>query len=199
MAIYLVTMVLRKETAFPLRRAMERCWKKECCLPGVFCDSGDMPANLLCELNGYLMPCTSCLYGKWVEDVCVGQFGVFVYLVVIIVIIISTWLNGPVSQTRLQSWSAVQSRWSAGLTSSLTSSHVTSSSSVQRPSRRSRQTTRRVCRPRPHVTEHCTRRQACTVYLYTVRQKKWTNFLLCAYFYCSAETGEFLSHTLRKV
>ena len=30
--------------------------EKECCLLGVFCDSGDMPANLLCELNGYLMP-----------------------------------------------------------------------------------------------------------------------------------------------
>ena len=27
------------------------------------------------------MPCTSCLYGKWVEDVYTGQFGVFVYLV----------------------------------------------------------------------------------------------------------------------
>ena len=27
------------------------------------------------------MPCTSCLYGKWVKDVCAGQFGVFVYLV----------------------------------------------------------------------------------------------------------------------
>ena len=54
--------------------------EKECCLPGVFCDSGDTPANLLCELNGHLMPCTSCFYGKWVEDVCAGQFGVFVYL-----------------------------------------------------------------------------------------------------------------------
>ena len=41
----------------------------ECCLPGVFCDSGDTPANLLCELNGHLMPCTSCFYGKWVKDV----------------------------------------------------------------------------------------------------------------------------------
>ena len=49
---------------------MEMRWKK-CCLPGVFCDSGDTLANLLCELNGHLMPCTSCLYGKWVEDVCV--------------------------------------------------------------------------------------------------------------------------------
>jgi len=36
---------------------------KECCLPGVFCDSGDTPANLLCELNGHLMPCTRCFYG----------------------------------------------------------------------------------------------------------------------------------------
>ena len=55
--------------------------EKECCLPDVFCDSGDTPANLLCELNGHLVSCTSCFYGKWVEDVCTGQFGVFVYLV----------------------------------------------------------------------------------------------------------------------
>jgi len=55
--------------------------EKECCLPDVFCDSGDMPANLLCELNDHLILCTSCLYGKWVEDVCTGQFRVFVYLV----------------------------------------------------------------------------------------------------------------------
>jgi len=27
------------------------------------------------------MPCTSCFYGKWVEDVCTSQFAVFVYLV----------------------------------------------------------------------------------------------------------------------
>ena len=47
--------------------------------PGVFCDSGDTPANLLCELNGHLMPCTSCFYDKWVEDVCTGQFGVYYY------------------------------------------------------------------------------------------------------------------------
>ena len=60
--IYSVTMVLRKETAFPLCRAVER---KECCLPGVFSDSGDTPANHLCELNG------QCVCGKWVEDVCV--------------------------------------------------------------------------------------------------------------------------------
>ena len=52
------------------------------CLPSVFCDSGDTPANLLCELNGHLMPCTSCLYGKWVEDVCAGQ--IFWSIIVII-------------------------------------------------------------------------------------------------------------------
>jgi len=55
--------------------------KKECFLPGVFRENGDTLANLLCELSGHLIPCTSCLYGKWVEDVCAGQFGVFVYLV----------------------------------------------------------------------------------------------------------------------
>ena len=54
--------------------------EKECCLPDVFRDSGDTPANLLCELNGHLLPCTSCLYGKWVEDVCAGHFWVFIYL-----------------------------------------------------------------------------------------------------------------------
>jgi len=36
--------------------------------PWCLYDSG---ANLLCELNGHLLPCTSCLYGKWVEYVCV--------------------------------------------------------------------------------------------------------------------------------
>ena len=56
--------------------------EKECCLPGVFCDSGDTPANLLCELNGHLMPCIICFYTKWVEDVCA------VILVIIIIIII---------------------------------------------------------------------------------------------------------------
>ena len=55
--------------------------EKECCLPGVFCDSGNTPVNLLCELNGHLMPCTSCLYGKWVEAECAGQLGVFICLV----------------------------------------------------------------------------------------------------------------------
>ena len=34
--------------------------EKECCLSDVFSDSGDSPANHLCELNGHLMLCTSC-------------------------------------------------------------------------------------------------------------------------------------------
>jgi len=36
-----VTTVLWKETAFPLCRATKKALEKECCLPGVFCDSGD--------------------------------------------------------------------------------------------------------------------------------------------------------------
>ena len=55
-------------------QSLGEAFENECCFPGVFCDSGDMPVNLLCEFNGHLMPCTSCLYGKWVEDVCTGQF-----------------------------------------------------------------------------------------------------------------------------
>ena len=75
--------------------------EKECCLPCVFCDSGDTPANLLCELNGHLMPCTSCLYGKWVEDVCTGQFGVFVYLVLCCLLGCCTWFSCCVANVRL--------------------------------------------------------------------------------------------------
>jgi len=67
--------------------------EKECCLPGIFCDSGDTPANLLCELNGHLMPCTSCFYSKLVKDVCAGQFGVFVYLVLRCLLGCCTWFS----------------------------------------------------------------------------------------------------------
>ena len=52
-----------------------------------------MPTNLLCELNGHLMPSTSCFYGKWVEDVCAGQFGVFVYLVLRCLLGCCTWFS----------------------------------------------------------------------------------------------------------
>ena len=75
--------------------------EKECCLPGVFCDSGDTPANLLCELSGHLMPCASCFYGKWVEDVCAGQFGVFVYLVLRCLLGCCTWFSCCVANVRL--------------------------------------------------------------------------------------------------
>ena len=63
-AIYSVTMVLWKETTFPLcRQNHEKASGKECCLPGVFRDSGDTPANLLCVSS-----MASCFYDKWVED-----------------------------------------------------------------------------------------------------------------------------------
>ena len=67
---------------------------------------------------------------------------------------IHTWLKGPVSQTWVQSSAATQFCWWGGLTSPL-SLHLTSSSSIHCEPRLSRQNTRRVCRPRPHVTEHC--------------------------------------------
>ena len=75
--------------------------EKECCLPGIFCDSGDTPANLLCQLNGHLMPCTSCFYGKWVKDVCAGQFGVFVYLVLRCLLGCCTWFSCCVANVGL--------------------------------------------------------------------------------------------------
>jgi len=94
-AIYSVTKVLWKEAAARISSLQShgKALEKECCLPGVFCDSGDTIANLLCELSGHLMPCTSCLYGKWVEDVCAGQFGVFVYLVLRCLLGCCTWFS----------------------------------------------------------------------------------------------------------
>ena len=79
----------------------EKALEKERCLPGVFCDSGDTPANLLCEFNGHLMPCTSCFYGKCVEDVCTGQFGVFVHLVLCCLLGCCTWFSCCVANVRL--------------------------------------------------------------------------------------------------
>ena len=89
-AVYSVTVMLWKETTFLLCTAMV---VKECCLHDVFCDSGDTPSSLLCELNGHIMPCTSCFYGKWVQDVCAGQFGVSVYLVLCCLVGCCTWLS----------------------------------------------------------------------------------------------------------
>ena len=92
-AVYSVTIVLWKETAICSLQSHGKALEKERCLPGVFCDSGDTPANLLCELNDHLMPCASCLYGKWVEDVSAGQFGVFVYLVLRCLLGCCTWFS----------------------------------------------------------------------------------------------------------
>jgi len=83
-AVYSVTMVLWKETAFPLCRAIERRWKSNVVSrvsSVIVVIRLPVPVSL-CELDGHLMPCTSCFYGKWVEDVCAGQYGVFVYLVI---------------------------------------------------------------------------------------------------------------------
>jgi len=79
-AIYSVTMVLWKETAFPLCRAMEGHWKRNV-VSWVSSVIVVIRLPISCELNGHLMPCTSCFYGEWIDDVCTGQFGVFVYLV----------------------------------------------------------------------------------------------------------------------
>ena len=65
MAVYSVT--IRERNRISSLQSHGKALEKECCLPGIFCDS----ANLLCELNDHLMPCTSCFYGKWVKDVCV--------------------------------------------------------------------------------------------------------------------------------
>jgi len=59
-AICSVTMVLWKKNRISSLQSHRKALEKECCLPDVFCDSGDTPANLLCELNGHLMPSTSC-------------------------------------------------------------------------------------------------------------------------------------------
>ena len=75
--------------------------EKECCILVVFCDTGDTPANLMCELNGHLMPRTSCFYGKWVEDVCTGQFGVFVNLVLLCLLGCCTCFSCCVANVRL--------------------------------------------------------------------------------------------------
>ena len=61
-------MVLWKETAFPLCKAMERRWKRNV-VSRVSSVIVVIRQPISCELNGHLMPCTSCLYGKWVEDV----------------------------------------------------------------------------------------------------------------------------------
>ena len=67
-AIYSVTMVLWKETAFHLCTAMERRWKRNV-VSRVSSVIVVIRLPVLCELCGHLMPCTGWFYGKWVEDV----------------------------------------------------------------------------------------------------------------------------------
>ena len=55
--------------------------EQECCFPNVLCDRCDAPANFLCQLNGHVVPCSSCLHSKRIDDVSTGQFGVPVSLV----------------------------------------------------------------------------------------------------------------------
>jgi len=84
-AIYSVTMVLWKETAFPLCRAMERRWKRNV-VSRVYSVVVTIRLPISCVNSMAIschVPATSCLYGKWVEDVRAGHFGVFIYLVVV--------------------------------------------------------------------------------------------------------------------
>jgi len=62
-AIYSVAMVWGKKPHF-LLQSHGKALKKECRLPVVFCDSGDTPANLLCELNYYYYYWCSCCCWK---------------------------------------------------------------------------------------------------------------------------------------
>ena len=83
-------MVLWKETAFPLCRAMERRWKR----------------NVVSRVSSVIMVIRlpiSCVSGmaischvpavSMVKDVCTGQFGVFVYLVLRCLLGCGTWFS----------------------------------------------------------------------------------------------------------
>ena len=80
-AIYSVTMVLWKETAFPVCRAVEMRWKRNVVsrVSSVIVVIG-LPISCVSSMA---IPChvPAVFYGKLVEDECTGQFGVFVYLV----------------------------------------------------------------------------------------------------------------------
>jgi len=41
--------------------------EQERCFPDVFCDDGDAPGDILCHINGHVLPHTSCLRGTGVE------------------------------------------------------------------------------------------------------------------------------------
>jgi len=76
--------------------------EKECCLPGIFGDRGDKPANLLCELNGHLMP--------------------FIIIIIIIIIILTLVLNsqGLKKNYAMQYRKVQKSSWNEPYSSSFT-------------------------------------------------------------------------------
>jgi len=65
-----------EKTAFPFWKAMDKRWNRNV----VSLMSSVMEVIRLCQINGYMVPYTSCLHGKWVEDVSAGQFGILVNL-----------------------------------------------------------------------------------------------------------------------
>jgi len=67
--------------------------EEECCFLGVLRDGGDASANLLCQLNGHVVPCASCLHRKWIENVGAGQYGILVDFVLCCFVGCCTWLT----------------------------------------------------------------------------------------------------------
>ena len=41
----------------PSLKSHGQALKQECCLPGLFCDTGDARENLVCDLDGHDIPC----------------------------------------------------------------------------------------------------------------------------------------------
>ena len=71
-----MTMVLRKETAFPIWRAMDRRWKRNVVsLVSSVMVVMRLPISYV-SFCGHVVPCTSCLHDNWVEDASTGQFGI---------------------------------------------------------------------------------------------------------------------------
>jgi len=54
--------------------------KQICCFPGVLCDAGDAPTNLLGELNSHVVSCASRLESERAKDVGAGQPSVYICL-----------------------------------------------------------------------------------------------------------------------
>ena len=74
--------VLRKETALPRWRAMDRRWNRKTVslVSWVISDCG-ASANLLDYLNSHVIPCACCFYGNGAEHVCACQLGILGNLV----------------------------------------------------------------------------------------------------------------------